>query len=251
MKTTSNMRLSSNILMTVAVSTYLVSPFTVNAMTSVQPTNQCTKVQSFGQNALANIQTRLNKVNSDAQSDATKRLTEEQSFDAKVAADWAKWDTIRQQNFTALNNKATTSSEKAAVATFEQTVLTAVSDRRDAVTNARNTFRGTVESDATARLNEVDGAVSTFQTAVSTAVSKAEANCSTETTATLRNDFVSSLKSARTSFQSALVNLPKLTTEVQSASQLRTSAVQSADNSFKQTVQDAANALKKTLGQTS
>lgn len=244
--------------MVLAVSSYMLSPLaagatsaTAQARQTVAASNECSLVQSFGQTALGNIQTRLSKVNSDAQSDATKRLTAEQSFDAKVQADWTKWDSTRQQNFTALQGEAKTSAEKSAVQTFEATTLAAVTTRRNAVTEARNTFRATVASDATARLTGVDTAIANFQSAVNTAVSSAKASCSTDTASELRSQFVTALHNARVNFQSTLIGLPKLTTEVQAAAQVRTTAVQTADNTFKSTVQDAANTLKRALGQTS
>jgi hypothetical protein len=254
MKTHSSLRYATNALLVASMSTYLISPFTVSAVTSPEPTsnpsaNECTKVQSFGQTALANIQAKLAKVNSDASSDATKRLTDEQNYDAKVAADWAKWDAVRQQNFTSLNNKATTAAQKQAVATFEQQVLGYVSTRRAAVTAARQTFRGAVASEATARLNGVDSAISQFETAVSTAVANAETNCSTESPSTVRTTFVAALKSAKSTFQANLAALPKLGPAIAASAQVRDKAVQAADNTFKQNVQLAANALKKALGQ--
>ena len=256
MKTHSSLRYGAYPIMVAAISTYLISPFAVSAISSPAPTvapggsNACTKVQNFGKQALANIQTRLDKVNSDAAADATKRLTDEQNWDATVAADWAKWDATRQQNFTSLNNKAVTAAQKQAVANFEQTVLAAVSTRRGAVTSARQLFRNSVASEATARLNGVDGVIAQFQTSVSSAVATAEANCSTESISTLRTTFQGSLRTARMTYQSNLAALPKLGPAVAASEKIKDNTIQTADNNFHNTVQAASNALKKALGQT-
>lgn len=246
----------TRLILTAAVALPMALPFGATAATPSQQAQQalkasteCTKVQTFGQNALNNIATRTSKLQSDAVADAAKRQQQWASYDTQIASDRSQWDTVRQQNFTKLSSEATTSTQQAAVSAFEQTVLADVTTRRGAVDDVRSSYRATVTQDATGRLNGLEAAVSTFQSAVQAAMNTAQASCSAGNTAGIGATFVASMKQARTSFNAALSSVPKLAPEVQAAGQTRDATIKQADATFQSEVKQAASTLKTALGQ--
>lgn len=234
----------------------MLAPYAANAESAaaeaaqaVKANTECTRVSTFGQKALTAIQTRSAKLTADAAADAAKRQQQEAAFDTKVASDRAHWDQVRQDNFTKLTSDAKTSTQQAAVSTFESTVLADVSVRRAAVDQARTTYRSSVASDAASRLSALTSAITTFEGAVTAAVSNAEATCETGTAAGVSSTFVAAMKQARMNMTAAISDTPKLVPEVQALGTTRDSDVTQADSTFKTEVQQAATTLKTALGQ--
>jgi hypothetical protein len=246
----------TRLILTTAVVAPMALPYGVSAASPSQQAQQalkasteCTKVQTFGQNALNTIATRTNKMQTDSASDAAKRQQQWASYDTQIASDRANWDNVRQQNFAKLSAEAKTSTSQSAVSTFEQTVLGDVTTRRSAVDDARNTYRSTVTQDASARLAGLLAAVSTFKGAVQTAMNTAQASCTAGNTTGVGTTFVASMKQARMSFNAAISAVPKLTPQVQAAGQTRDATIKQADSTFQSQVQQAAGVLKSALGQ--
>lgn len=233
--------------MPVASSAASVAGATAQAAKTVAQQNMCTRISNFGQTALTNIANRVAKVTSDRAADDAKLSQEEATFDATVAADRTKADQARAADLTKLEAAATTTTQKAAVQTFEQSVTTTVATRRTTIDAARNTFRTSLTQAITTRRSEQDQAFDAFRASVNTAISQAQATCSGSNPTGAGTTFVAALKSARTTFQSAIAAVPKLAPAEQQLAQARTQAVQEAITTFKTVINQAAQTLQTAL----
>ena len=89
-------------------------------------------------NSISNLTTKFDT----AVTNRTDAFTaNKQKWDTELATKRQQWDQQRQESFAKLEAKATTDAEKAAVKTYETAVINAVSARRVANDNARDTFR--------------------------------------------------------------------------------------------------------------
>ncbi len=239
-----------------AIAAPMVLPFGANAASpsqtaaaALKASNECTKVATFGKNALANINSRSTKLDTDAAADGAKRQAQWASYDATVASDRTRWDSVRQQNFAKLTADAKTTTQQAAVSAFEATVLGDVTTRRSSVDAARNTFRSTVEQDASSHLMAIQAAIATFQSSVNGAVTTAQEACSAGDTTNVGTTFVAAMKQARVTFNSTTLGIPKLLPEVQAAGQARDATIKQVDATFQTDVTQAGQTLKTALGQ--
>lgn len=170
--------------------------------------------------------------------------------DATLAADRAKWSSDRSNQFAKLEAKATTATASAAVKTFESQITSAISARETAVDSAISTYRAGVDKIISDRKNAIDSAISTFIASVDSAFSKASTDCANNVApATVRQETVTSLKTARQTFQAARSSLTKFSDAFAPLDAARKAAVQTAIDNFKTTAQQARDELKLALGQ--
>jgi len=239
------------------VLTLATFPAQALAVTSPEPVASpsaagfCTKLPADEQAISEGLNNRITTMDKNRETHANNLASQRAKFDETVTANRAKWDTERQQNFTALQNKATTDTQKAAVTTFEQTVLGLVQTHRSTIDAARDTFRAGEDQLIAGRQSEVNTAVSDFQSAINQTESSAAASCQAGTkSATVRQAFISGLRTDRSNFQSALSQIQPIEAAVKSLATTRTDAVQAADTSFTSGVKAAGQILKTALHQT-
>jgi len=229
-------------------------PASALAVTSVPMTTSggfCTKLSADETAITSGLDNRINTMDKNRTTHADNLASQRATFDATVVKNRAQWDTDRQQNFTALQKKATTSDETAAVGTFEQTVLGLVQTHRSTIDSARDTFRSAEDQLIAGRQNQVNTAISDFQSSISSSESTAQSSCNAGTTqSTVRTTFVGALKSARSALVSALGQVRPIASAVKSLAATRTAAVQAANSDFTAAVKAAGATLKTALHQT-
>lgn len=235
----------------------LAAPATSVALSAKASTTTTTKTSAFCSNISTEantVTTKLNGLISTAQQAWSNRDTKWNNLittvNQEVAAARLRADTAREQDFTKLMAKATTSSENSAVMAYESSVNQAVSSRRTAYDAARQTYRSGVEAVTATRENTVIDQFNTFKTAVNSAIQTAEASC----TATPGNGpvihsvFQSSMQSARQTFSSERQSDPTINTQVKQLATTRDAAFNTADQTFQTAMNSAAQTLKEAFG---
>jgi hypothetical protein len=200
-----------------------------------------------------NLNNLIGKANDAWSGKNTKWSTIWANVDTEVSTDRQKADTARQQDFTKLQAKATTSTEQQAVQAYETAVNNAVNTRRAAYDAARQTFRAGVEAAISGRQNTVTGQYSTFEAAVNTAIQNAQASCASNPSngQEIRTTLEAALKSARESFQGDRKSDSTVGSQVQQLITTRDAAFKSADQAFQNSMTSAAQALKQAFGSNS
>lgn len=170
-----------------------------------------------------------------------------------VAADRQKADSQRQVAFSKLATKATTAAQKQAMLTYEASVQTAISVRRNAYDAARQTFRAGLQSVVTARRSTVSDQFAAFQSSVARALSIAEASCAASPNGgpTIRQTLQASLKSARLSVQSDRKNDATVGSQLTQLAATRVAAFKAADQTFQASLTTARQTLQQAFGKKS
>lgn len=182
-----------------------------------------------------------------------KLAADQQKIDQGVATARAAADRTRTADFTQLQTKATTSSERAAVQTYITAVNAAVNTRRAAYDAARHTFRISLASAISTRRTTVAAQESAFQTAVTTAFNTAQAGCTANPSngASLRTALINSLRAARQTFQTDRKDDATIGSQIQQFIAARKAAFQAADTAFETVLQAARQALQAAFGASS
>lgn len=213
----------------------------------------CNNLQNRASQITTNLTNMKNKVD-DAWSKASQTLTtNRQKEDQEIATDRQTWDTQRQDNYTKLEAKATTDSQKAAVQAYITAVNNAVATRRTAYDAARTAFRSGVDSAIATRHSEVTDQLNAFVDSANSAIATAEASCIANPAngATIRSTLIDSLKTARTTFQTDRKDDSKIGTQVVQLAQVRKAAFKAADAAFATSLSAARQALKAAFGSSS
>ncbi|HEX4774016.1 MAG TPA: hypothetical protein VH234_00670 [Candidatus Saccharimonadales bacterium] len=213
----------------------------------------CTKLSSDASSITSKMGGLQGKVTQAWVQQDQKLSTDWQNVDQKVATDRQTADTERAADFTKLEAKATTGTQKQAAQTYEAAVNTAVSTRRSAYDVARQTFRDGVKSAIATRRSTVDSQTSSFNDSVNSAIATAEASCNSDPssgTAT-RTAFVSSLRTARQSFTADRKDDSKVGFQVQQLAATRDAVFKAADQVFQTSLTTARQTLIQAFGKTS
>lgn len=144
----------------------------------------------------------------------------------------------------ALMAKADTDAERAAVNTFEATLNSAVTTRRNAVDAAVKTFRAGVDNLVNGKFGTLDSAVAAFRSAVDSAIAQAKADCAVDKDP--KPEFMASMKTARDNFKNARPEAIKA--ELKVLVDARKASIDSAITTFKSTMQTAMETLKTAFG---
>lgn len=253
------MKASSNFYRLVAVFALSLLPVTTlaqnnpvgaavaSAKQEIHTQNMCSRVNTFGQNALGNITRRTAKVQSDRSADANRLQQEESAVDTKVTADRAKWDQSRASQFTKLTAIAKTPVQQQAVSTFEQSVLADVATHRSAIDAARNIFRSALQQTISTRQTQQDQAFNAFTTSVKTAIAQADASCSTADPTGVAKTFTAAMKQARSTLQTTITGISKVNGTEQTLAATRTQSIKNADSAFQAAVKQAAQTLSSVI----
>ena len=228
----------------------IFSPQLASAVASGSPTQTpslfCTNLANkyaTDQSNLNNLKTKVNTAISQRQSTLASNW---QNWDQKLAADRATWQTDRQTEFSALQAKATTTSEKTAVSNFISTVTNAITTRESANDQARQQYRTAVTTIITNQSNLINSQISTFSQSIQTADSTAQSACAvaTESGSTIRTAFVASLQTAHATFTAERQSDSTIKTEIAGLASTRDNAITANDATFKSTLDSALNNLK-------
>ncbi len=179
----------------------------------------------------------------------TKRSSDRSTWETKINAAREVANTKRDAEFSALENKATTDTQKQAVALFVSTVKTAITTRRAAYDKARKAFQDGVDALVNSHKTQADSQVASYRAAVVTAFTKAETSCAADTTVL---DIISTLKTdlanARKTFQDGRQADTDFSGQIKTLEKTRKSAIEAATKAFKETVEQARSTLKASWG---
>jgi len=212
---------------------------------SSRETSFCTELPTTINTVNSNISKLTGKLNT-AQATRLSNLNSRWTkADQTLAADRSQWAADRQAQFTKLEAKATTDSQKAAVSTFESTITSAINTRELANDAARATYRTAVTNLVSTKQSGTNGQVAAFTSSVNSAESTATAGCQANpSSAANRTTFQTALRTARTTYISYRNSDNNIASQVKALAQTRDTAIQTNDSTFKAAAAAAETALK-------
>lgn len=174
------------------------------------------------------------------------RLTgDEKRLEARTRA-----EANRETRLDQLEARATTTEQKAAVATFRETIEALVTARRKAVDSAVSTYRNSVDQSITTRGTSSGVARTTLQSAVDSVLAQAKTDCDNGLELqTIRMNVNNGIKTARQQFAEAVKGLDKTREAVTEASRIRREAVAKAEADFRTAYEKAVSDLESAFAQ--
>ncbi len=204
----------------------------------------CATLTNRIQQAGSNFDEKHDKLEIRRHDQLNKKSAQRAERDTKLAEQRQDGDVKRASHISALESKATTDTQKAAVLKFKTVLDTALATRRSAIDTAMTTFRAGIDGVTTNRVNTVDAAIAQFNTACQAAFAKAQADCAAGVAPqTAKATFEASMKSAQTAFQTAKAGFVKKA-DVTALSSARKTAITQAMDTFKKTMESARTELQ-------
>ena len=237
-----------------AVAVLLLAPLSTSATTAPtttpNPADFCTKLPMIASVVSQALTIRTTGLQADRQTAAAKLAAGRVQIDQGTAAARAEWDNQKQQQFSLLAAKATTSAQHQAVTAYIVAVGNAVSARRAAADQAKATYRSGVDAVEAGRASEIYADVASFLASVQTAENAAQASCdSGAPSAATKADFVTAMAAARTSYADQINAAPSLAPQVSALEATRASTVATVDGTYQNAIHAAAVSLSSALAQ--
>lgn len=216
------------------------------AFAQAETTKFCTNLSQTTETTLRVLLSRESKL-SDKEDDALEALEERiKNRDEKIDQSRSVLDQKREQELATLKRKATTDTQRQAVAAFETTYKGALTARRSAIDTAFETYDAGITKLIGDKAVSSDTLLDTFAESIRTAITAAETNCTTSP-ATAQKTYLTSIQKAKTTLVTGKNTLEKIRTNIQKLSDTRKAAVKEAEDTYKETMQSAAAALKAAL----
>ncbi len=250
MKARSRLLISSVVVSTLLLSTTPVLAEDTEVRGKLEAGNFCTVgLPAFKSKLLAELDKRKVERETKRDEKGAKRGSDRSSWDDKVSKARDVANTKRDSEFTALEDKETTETQKQAVALFVSTVKAAITTRRAAYDKARQTFRDGVDAAVAAHKTQADSQVASYRAAVATAFTKAETSCTSgtpalEVIATLKTD----LGNARRTYKDGRQTDTDFAATIKALEKTRKAAIEAATKAFKDTMNAARATLKASWG---
>ena len=222
-----------------------------NSERSNQSTSQfCTNLvteSGFIKSKFGDLTTKLAQARSQQTLDMTNEWTK---VDQLVSSDRLKADNSRAADFSKLESKATSVTEKQAVISYEKSINDAVSVRRAAFDSARLTYRSAVKNAITVKHNQITAQLTTFQNSVNSALSIAMASCANNPNgfSAIHATFQASMKSAHDVFQTERNSDNTVKSQVQQLTVIRDASFKSAEVAFEASHTAASTILQQAFG---
>ena len=225
------------------------SPRPSQSMSPQQGKTFCARLpQTFGK-IEQQLKSKVEKLGSkrvDRNSSIQKRRSNQ---DTQLTSIRTEWDKNRQEHYAKLESLASTDAQKTAVLNFKNAMEAAVAQRRIAVDNAKKTFRDNVTQTLKDRQGAIDTIHSSFKTALGTAYSKAQTDCSSGVDPkVVRSELRASIKAAREKLTRELSGVEKNKVSSEALIKQRQEAFRKALESFRQSAEKARKDLKAVLG---
>ncbi len=242
--------INSSLVVTLGLATVMVAvPISAAAQTSTTEAGFCKNTDSIG----TKIDAQISASNAKLIDARTKRDQDMSTHRSKwidtVTADRAKWDSQRSEQFSKLEVKAATDTEKTAIQTYETAIKSAVATRRSAHDANREVFFNGVDSLLSTSRQVIDGQVSALRTSVASSISTAKASCAAGTaSASVRQVFVASIKSAREAFKTSRQSDTKIEAQIDTLNTSRIASNKTADQTFQNSADSARTVLKTAFG---
>jgi hypothetical protein len=169
-----------------------------------------------------------------------------QERDSKLAEARDNADSKHTEVVNKLLAKATTDEQKEAVIAFQTAVQAAVTAKRSAIDQARNDFKLGVDNAIAMRKSSMDAAVKTFSDEVTSAESKAKADCAVSgaDAAKIREAFRASVEASRAKIKEAVQSAQKVGATAASLNDTRKQAFDNAQNVFRSAMEKARTDLR-------
>jgi hypothetical protein len=207
--------------------------------------NICTNLVSKLENQNKKLSDQLGKfeIRKDEQS---KKISENRlNVDEKRLGVRAKVDENRDNRFSKLEGRASTTEQKAAVTAFRTTLKTITENRRLAVDNAVKAYRSSVDQTLSTKKTAVQAAQTTLRTSIDSILAKAKTDCSANVSnQTIRKTVNDGIKMARQKFAETVKTLDKRAEVLKTATEARKAAVDKAEKDFKTAYDKALADLK-------
>lgn len=199
------------------------------------------KLERYGNN----IQTRLGNYET-RKGEQLKRVADNRAkADAKRGANRAKADEIRSGYLKQLEERATTTAEKEALAEFKKTVEQLTITKRSDVDKSVADYRLALDKSLADRQTAVTKAQADLKLAIDTALAKAKTDCSAGVDqATVRKETMASIKDAQEKFRDTVKSLDKVRDTIGKQVETRRTAVDKVQDSFRSAYEKAWQTLK-------
>ncbi|HRZ30148.1 MAG TPA: hypothetical protein P5274_00540 [Candidatus Paceibacterota bacterium] len=174
------------------------------------------------------------------------RLTgDEKRLEARTRA-----EANRETRLDQLEARATTEEQKAAVATFRNTLTSLTETRRQAVDSAVSTYRNSVDGSIATRKTTSETARVALRNAIDSVLSQAKTDCTNGVEIqTIRTNTSNGIKTARQQFAEVVKDLEKTKDGVTEASKIRREAMNKIQAEFKAGYDKAVAELKTAFAQ--
>ncbi len=170
--------------------------------------------------------------------------------DAKLSAKRDEAAEHREAQFAGMEDKATTTAQKAAVAAFKTAVNSAITTRKAAVDAAISTFRSGVDGAITTRKAAIQTTRTTFKAAIEKAIEQAKADCAAGKDGKVVHETMrASIAAAQAKFVAYIKAIEKPKVDRESLITARKAAIDKAMADFKAAMDKARADLKKALGE--
>jgi len=170
-----------------------------------------------------------------------------QEIDKNVATKRSQADSLRFNDYAKIEAKAKTDTQVQAVRAYENSINSAIGNRRASYDTARQTFRTGVKSAIEGRRSTVTTQLSTYQNSVNSAIKEAKGVCdsSTKTSAVIKQSLQSSLKLAQTTYKISRSNDSSVNDQIKLLANARDVSFRLADQVFQTSASAASGALKQ------
>lgn len=159
-------------------------------------------------------------------------------------------DEKRSALYAALEAKATTDVQKAAVVTFQETVEKAIDTRRSVLDGVIATFRKGVDTALLGRKDAMQSDAQTFETAVRSALAQTQSGCASGADlTTVRSIFRLAMSSARTTLQTGQTDSERADVQVRILAEARRVIAKKSGIDFGTALKAATMKLQEALGE--
>ncbi|MFA6475827.1 MAG: hypothetical protein WCV68_00265 [Candidatus Paceibacterota bacterium] len=214
------------------------------------------KIKTVGANICTNLVTKLENQNKKLADQLSKFQMRKDEQSQKISENRlnaderrlgvrAKVDENRDNRFSKLEARASTTEQKAAIATFRATLASTTEARRVAVDAAVKAYRASVDQTLGTRKTAVQAAQTTLRASIDSILVKAKADCSANVSnQTIRKTVNDGIKAARQKFAETVKTLDKKADVLKTATEARKTAVDKAEKDFKTAYDKALADLK-------
>lgn len=242
----------------------LLVPTTVLAVTDDQTTDRAkTKTERTEEQRNLTACTRLNTATSELSKkleahrsswetrkiERTKEVQEHRSdFIEKLSDKRSQGDERRETNIDKLLEKYTEPEQQTAIKAFKTSIDSAVKTRRTSIDTALKIYRDGVNTLLQTRQTSMQSAISKMKSSIQAAITKAKSDCAAgKDAATIRQELQSSIKIARTQFETDRKAADKVQTQIVELKKTRNDSIKKAIETFKASAEQARLTLKTAL----
>lgn len=224
---------------------------TAPATTAAGTKTFCARIADIDAKVLAGMGDRTRAYEAKKAERTEKMATNRAERDQKLAATRTAWDQNRAERYAKLDERATTTAQKAAVATFKNELEAAVVARKTAIDAALVTYRNGLDQAIQARKTAIDGAQTTLKTSVTAALENAKTDCAADKDPkTVRVTALGAIKAARDAYATTVKAQEKVGTTLDALTNARNTAIKKAIDDAKAARERAVLKLKAAFKET-